>query len=258
MSDTKFAAATQRDLAAVQAKIAETEVRLEAISTRVPHASLRHVLGNPEPGDDEILAEQASLEQQLHRLRHALAAAEQAEADRLAGQQYSADTARHKALVQHLARMTKAALRVAAHSQNITSAVQELQDAARSAFACLPAHMQRNNASPLSPGYLARICRAEIGRNDANAPLGSRLFDAAPWSADLRRGNGWISLADLIAQHVEGLKRMAEGLRVKDPAAVEPPPSAEPAVSTATASGGDDLGLVDLRTVKAEPAEEAA
>lgn len=277
MSDTpkiagRFASQSEADLAAVRDKLAETEARLEAIAGKVPHASLRHVLGNPEPGDDEILAEQASLEQQLDRLRQALGAAEAADALRQAGAQYSADAARQRALGQHLGRIHKSAMRFSAAATNMNAALVDMLDAARSAFATLPPAMQRTNSGPISPSYLSRIARAEIARHDAANPLDARLFDRAPWAEDLKRGGGkWVSLADLVADHVGKLKDMAAKLAVQNPA--EPKPEA-PIVSPPELDLSIDLRGVDLGVEKrfdepgaadllqaipgSEPEEEAA
>jgi hypothetical protein len=221
----KFAAETTAQLGAVRAKLADVDRQLADISGKVPHAALRVTLGNPEPGDQEVLDHQADLERQLHVLRQAESAALRMEEDRKSAVAYQSDAARHRALLQHLSRMHKASMRFSTASENANSALCEMLDAGRAAFAVMPPSMQRNHSGPVSPSYLARLARAEIGRLDANNPLDARLFQHAPWVQDLRRGNGWITLVGLIQEHTENLKDMAEKLALPDPAA-EPPETA--------------------------------
>ena len=235
--DGKFAAGTQVQLDAVRAKLAAVNADLEAISGKVPHAALRVTLSNPEPGDQEVLDRQADLERQLHLLRQAERAAEQAERMRQAGAAYQSDAARHRALQQHLGRMHKSAMKFSAAATNANSALVDMLDAARSAYATLPAPMQRSNAGPLTSGYLSRIARGELGRLDAHNPYDARLFHHAPWTGELRKGSGWIILAELVQQHVDGLKAMAARYAIPDPDAE---PAAEP-VQPAEAPAATDV-----------------
>lgn len=227
MTDTatingRYVAETERDLAAVRAKLAENDAAVDALASTLPAVMLREALNKLEPGDAEQLEKHKSLVEQRDRLRMAEQAAIQAESDRVAINAYKEDASRQRALSQKLSAMRRASEKMSSAFAAGHAAYCDMMSAARAANSLLPAPQRRfayDLNGPLSSYWLSRMARAELCRHDQIG--GDSIFGRnAPWLEDIRRreDGSLIPLPEILGRHLDNLKAEAAGYTLKDPA----------------------------------------
>jgi hypothetical protein len=161
-----FIAQSTADVQTVKARLAEVEHDLAEVEATAPAAALRKVLGTATDEDAALLAKLPVLRDERDSLQLAQLAAEHLEAERKEEARARENVARERALVQHLAKISREAVAVASAAENLVSAHARMAEAARSAAALLPPKLQAGYwfQTAMSERGIAQKVRTELAR----------------------------------------------------------------------------------------------
>lgn len=225
----KFAAPEQVALNLVEQRLADVEQQIEALSPVMGQIYLREVAGTPEPDDADTLARHRDLTEQHGRLRGALAAAQQNEANRRAANDYKADKSRIAALSQAAGKVRRSAEKLESALTAAKSAFVDLCDGSRQVHALLPPALRNEVGHLFAPRYLASLARGEMARQDDGSS--EKWLDHADWANRLRRGHTQFAATPLgrfVAEEMDNLKLRQQQFAVQDPAEPAPPVAEKP------------------------------
>jgi hypothetical protein len=247
------------DTETVRAKLAACEREVQSAEADLRAISLEAALSDsPDAGNDAI-ARLNALRSKRELLVNALAAAEQAEAEREAAVHAREWQARKRSLAQKAGQLERDAVEVARATEALNNAKQRMKETGAAIIPLLPRSLQ-NDAKPfhhlLSHVVLDQLALLEAWRLD---PRGSkkpdRLANHMPGFMDHRTGVVR-SITDIVGELCTNLKTQFEacGLSAKLPQPTPAPQQPTPEINGIVV----DLRGVDLGVPKVteEPANE--